>query len=136
MKTNRMLALTTVLALAVSPSVALSANVASANVALANAASDPIPDIVFVPENVQVIEAEKKWFGGFELEAKLADGTLIELTQQVKAFYLDKGFEISHEDLKEDDVELLFIKGQENVEVDIELEHNNLIEYSIDYETK
>ena len=109
---------------------------AAAFAVTAHAASDPIPDIVFVPENAKVTEAEKKWFDGFELEANLSGSSLIELTQQVKAFYLDKGFTISREEIKEDDVELLFVKGQENVDVDIELEHNNLIEYSVDYETK
>lgn len=119
MKINRMLALTTAV-------VALSAH----------AASDPIPEIVFVPENAKVTEAENKWFGGFELEANLTGSTLVDLTQQVKTFYLDKGFEIRHEEVKADDVELLFVKGQENVEIDIELEDNDLIEYIVDYETK
>lgn len=109
---------------------------AAAFAVTAYAASDVIPDIIFVPESAKVTEAEKKWFDGFELEANLTGTTLIDLTQQVNVFYLDKGFEISREDIKDDDVELLFVKGQEQIEVDIELEHNNLIEYSVDYETK
>ena len=102
----------------------------------AHAAQDPIPDLIFVPDNAQVVEAEKKWFGGFELEANIPDGTLLVISEQVKAFYTDKGFELSREEADDDDVELLFVKEQESVEVDIELEHNDIIEYSVDYETK
>lgn len=119
MKTNTLLALTT-LAVAFS----------------AHAAQDPIPDIIFVPEHAQVTEAEQKWFDGFELEANISNGSLTSLSEQAKAFYTDKGFELDREQADDDDIELLFVKEQESVEVDIELEHNDIIEYSVDYETR
>ena len=101
-----------------------------------HAAQDPIPDIIFVPENARVVEAEKKWFDGFELEADISNGSLASLSEQVKAFYTDKGFELEREQADDDDIELLFMKEQESVEVDIEREHNEIIEYSVDYETR
>ena len=119
MKTKIMLALTTV-----------------AFAFAANAAQDPLPEIVFVPENAQVIEAEEKWFGGFELEAKVSGGTLLDISEKAKAFYTDKGFTLSMEQVDADDIELLFVKDKESVEVDLELEHNGVIEYSVDYETR
>lgn len=102
----------------------------------AHAAQDPIPDIIFVPENAKVIDAEEKLRGGFELEADLSDSSLDGLSEAVKAFYTDKGFELRRDKADDDDVELLFVKEQESVEVDIELEHNDIIEYSVDYETR
>lgn len=102
----------------------------------AHAAQDPIPDIIFVPENAKVVEAEKKWFDGFELEADISNGSLTSLGEQVKAFYTDRGFALEREQADDDDIELLFVKEQESVEVDIELEHNDIIEYSVDYETR
>ncbi|ART81573.1 hypothetical protein CBP31_02135 [Oceanisphaera profunda] len=102
----------------------------------AHAAQDPVPEIIFVPDNAQVVEAENKWFGGFELEANISGSTLLDISEQAKAFYTDKGFELSQEQADDDDIELLFVKEQESVEVDIELEHNDIIEYSVDYETK
>ncbi|GGB42638.1 hypothetical protein GCM10011502_14950 [Oceanisphaera marina] len=102
----------------------------------AHAAQDPIPDIIFVPDNARVVEAEEKWFGGFELEADISNGSLASLGEQVKAFYTNKGFELDREQADDDDIELLFMKEQESVEVDIELEHNEIIEYSVDYETR
>ncbi|GAA3715690.1 hypothetical protein GCM10022421_24160 [Oceanisphaera sediminis] len=102
----------------------------------AHAAQDPIPDIIFVPENAKVVEAEQKWFGGFELEADVSGSSIGSISEAVKAFYTDKGFELGREQADDDDVELLFVKEQESVEVDIELEHNDIIEYSVDYETR
>ena len=102
----------------------------------AYAAQDSVPEIIFVPDNAQVVEAEEKLFGGFELEANLTGSSLVGITEQVKAFYTDKGFELSREQTDDDDVELVFVKEHESIEVDIELEHNDIIEYSVDYETK
>ena len=102
----------------------------------AHAAQDTVPEIIFVPDNATVIEAEKKLFGGFELDANLSGSSLSGLSEQVKAFYIDKGFVLSREQADDDDIELLFVKEQESIEVDIELEHNDIIEYSVDYETK
>ena len=102
----------------------------------ANAAQDSVPEIIFVPDNAQVVEAEEKLFGGFELEANLSGATLAGITEQVKDFYTAKGFELSREQADDDDVELVFVKEHESIEVDIELEHNDIIEYSVDYETK
>ncbi|MGO4998613.1 hypothetical protein [Oceanisphaera sp. W20_SRM_FM3] len=119
MKTQIMLALTT-----------------AAFTLTAYAAQDPVPEIIFVPDNAQVVEAENKWFGGFELDANLSGSTLLGISEQAKAFYTDQGFALSQEQADDDDIELLFVKGTESVEVDIELEDNGVIEYSVDYETK
>lgn len=102
----------------------------------AHAAQDPIPDIIFVPENAQVIDAEQKRRGGFELEADISGGSLDGLSEEVKAFYLERGFELRRDRADADDVELVFVKERDNIEVDIELEHNDIIEYSVDYEPR
>lgn len=103
---------------------------------VAQAAQDPIPNIIFVPKNAEIVEAEQKRFGGFELEANVSNDTLSNLSDEVKNFYNEQGFSLHREQADHDDVELKFIKEQESIEVDIELEHSGIIEYSVDYETK
>ncbi|MFP2769322.1 hypothetical protein [Oceanisphaera sp. KMM 10153] len=102
----------------------------------AHAAQDPVPDIIFVPENAKVIEAEQKRRGGFELEADVSGSSLVELSEEAKAFYTRMGFELRRDRSDADDVELVFVKEQESIEIDIELEHNEIIEFSVDYETR
>lgn len=99
-----------------------------------SAFANSMPEAIYVPENAVMVSADKAWIGdGFDYEANVSGTTIAELSAKIIQFYTDAGFVTVENKHDADDAEFVFTRGQERVEIDLDLDDNGVIEYEVDY---
>ena len=92
----------------------------------------PIPDEIYQPARAKVVKADRKGGGEFEAEFRLKGNDVRPIAKKVIRHAKDEGFRLVESDIKRDDADLKFERGDQELDVQIELKDNGRIEYKAD----
>lgn len=100
----------------------------------AGAFAAPVPAEIYKPAGAQTVKADRQGNGEFEYEAELSSKgvSIPSLAKQVIAHAKSKGFKVVESEIKRDDADLKFKRGQHELDVSIEDKDNGRIEYKAD----
>ena len=108
---------------------------AAALVLLSAAASAaPLPAEIYRPAGAHTVKADRQGDGEFEYEARLsARGTSVPaLARKATAHARSKGFRVVESEIKHDDADLKFKRGDQELDISIERKSRDRIEYKAD----
>ncbi|ABR73726.1 hypothetical protein CBG46_03600 [Actinobacillus succinogenes] len=93
-----------------------------------------IPRDIYVPYDADIVKADRKGDGEFEAEFRLdsRDVSVPELAREVIRHARARGFHLEEKDIEHDDADLKFERGDEELDVSIELKDHHRIEYKAD----
>lgn len=93
-----------------------------------------IPRDIYVPDDADVIKAERQGDGEFEAEFRLdsRDVSVPELAREAIRHARSRGFNVEEKDIERDDADLKFKRGDDELDVSIELKDHHRIEYKAD----
>ncbi|MDG2960468.1 hypothetical protein P7L91_06345 [Bisgaard Taxon 10/6] len=100
----------------------------------ASAGAASIPRDIYVPADADIIKADRQGGGEFEAEFRLdsRDVSVPELAREVISHARSRGFHLEEKEIKRDDADLKFERGDEELDVSIELKDHHRIEYKAD----
>ncbi|HBO38114.1 MAG TPA: hypothetical protein DD638_05580 [Pasteurellaceae bacterium] len=100
----------------------------------ANVMATQIPKEIYKPRDAKIVKADRQGNGEFEAEFRLhADKTNVrDLAKRVISHALDHDFSIKERKIKNDDADLKFKRGKQELDVSIELKDKGRIEYKAD----
>ncbi|TDQ59772.1 hypothetical protein EDC45_0432 [Mesocricetibacter intestinalis] len=96
--------------------------------------ANQVPEVVYQPKDAQLIKQQHKHNGEYEATYSLPGNDVRPLAQEVEAYAKSKGFNVVKSEIRPDDAEFTFRRDRQELEVSIEAEKNNLIEYEVDFE--
>lgn len=93
-----------------------------------------IPSEIYRPYGAKVIKSDRQGNGEFEAEFRLnaQDTSVPRLAKQVISHAKRKGFHVTESKIKHDDADLKFERGDQELDVSIELKDKDRIEYKAD----
>ena len=99
-----------------------------------NSFAAPIPHEIYYPHAAKVVKAERKGGGEFEAEFRLHDRDISvpALAKKVISHAKRQGFRVEESKIKHDDADLKFERGDQELDVSIELKDKGKIEYKAD----
>ena len=94
----------------------------------------PVPSEIYKPAGAKTIKADRQGNGEFEYEAELSsqNTSIPALAKKVIAHAKDKGFKVVESEIKRDDADLKFKRGNQELDVSIEDKDHGRIEYKVD----
>lgn len=100
----------------------------------ASAFAAPVPSEIYKPAGAKTIKADRKGNGEFEYEAELSSRhtSIPALAKKVIAHAKRKGFKVVESEIKRDDADLKFKRGNHELDVSIEDKDHGHIEYKAD----
>ncbi|QLB16106.1 hypothetical protein A6B40_00175 [Mannheimia varigena] len=90
-----------------------------------------VPSEIYQPRG-ELVKADRQGNGEFEVEYRVKGNDVRSLAQQTIAHAKKKGFRVVESEIKRDDADLKFERGDQELDVQIELKGNNRIEYKAD----
>ncbi|MBS6285772.1 hypothetical protein [Haemophilus parainfluenzae] len=90
-----------------------------------------IPSEIYRPHGAKVSKTDRQGNGEFEAEFRLnaKDTSVPRLAKQVISHAKRKGFHVTESEIKHDDADLKFERGDQELDVSIELKDKDRIEY-------
>lgn len=100
----------------------------------ANTFAASIPREIYFPQDAKVVKADRKGGGEFEAEFRLSDRntSVPALAKRVINHAKRHGFRVEESEIKHDDADLKFERGDQELDVSIELKDKGRIEYKAD----
>lgn len=100
----------------------------------ASAFAAPLPSEIYRPAGAKTIKADRQGNGEFEYEAELSkhNTSIPSLARKVIAHAKSKGFRVVESEIKRDDADLKFKRGNQELDVSIERKNRGRIEYKAD----
>lgn len=95
-----------------------------------------LPSEIYRPAGAQTIKADRQGAGEFEYEAELSArrASIPSLARKVIAHARSKGFRVVESEIKHDDADLKFKRGNQEMDVSIESKGQGRIEYKADFD--
>ena len=90
-----------------------------------------IPNEIYRP-NGQLVKADKQGNGEYEVEYRLKGNDVRGLAKRVISHAQRHGFRLKESDIERDDEDLKFKRGEQELDVKIEVKEHNRIEYKAD----
>lgn len=90
-----------------------------------------IPSEIYRP-NGQLVKADKQGNGEYEVEYRLKGNDVRGLAKRVISHAQKHGFRLKESDIERDDADLKFKRGEQELDVQIEVKDHNRIEYKAD----
>lgn len=90
-----------------------------------------IPSEIYRP-NGQLVKADKQGHGEYEVEYRLKGNDVRGLAKRVISHAQKHGFRLKESDIERDDADLKFKRGEQELDVQIEVKDHNRIEYKAD----
>ncbi|MBN6065867.1 hypothetical protein [Aggregatibacter actinomycetemcomitans] len=91
-----------------------------------------IPGDIYKPRNAEVVKVDRQGRGEYEVEFRLYGDDVRPLAKRVIEHAKDRGFRIEESEIKRDDADLKFKRGDQELDVSIELKNKDRIEYKAD----
>lgn len=93
-----------------------------------------VPSEIYKPAGAETVKADRQGQGEFEYVAELSarKTSVSALAKKVIAHAKSKGFRVVESEIKRDDADLKFKRGQQELDVSIEDKDNGRIEYKAD----
>ena len=94
-----------------------------------------IPSDIYKPRNAEVVKVDRQGRGEYEVEFRLYGDDVRPLAKRVIEHAKDakdRGFRIEESEIKRDDADLKFKRGDQELDVSIELKNKDRIEYKAD----
>ncbi|WP_109077660.1 hypothetical protein [Aggregatibacter kilianii] len=91
-----------------------------------------IPSDIYKPRNAEVVKVDRQDRGEYEVEFRLYGDDVRPLAKRVIEHAKDRGFRIEESEIKRDDADLKFKRGDQELDVSIELKNKDRIEYKAD----
>lgn len=91
-----------------------------------------IPSDIYKPRNAEVVKMDRQGRGEYEVEFRLYGDDVRPLAKRVIEHAKDRGFRIEESEIKRDDADLKFKRGDQELDVSIELKNKDRIEYKAD----
>ncbi|MCP1659238.1 hypothetical protein [Neisseria perflava] len=100
----------------------------------ASAFAAHLPSEIYQPAGAKTVKADKQGDGEFEYEAELSarNTSIPALAKKVIAHAKSKGFRVVESEIKRDDADLKFKRGNQELDVSIEDKDHGRIEYKAD----
>ncbi|WP_294088824.1 hypothetical protein [uncultured Actinobacillus sp.] len=90
-----------------------------------------IPSEIYRP-NGQLVKVDKQGSGEYEVEYRLKGNDVRGLAKRVISHAQRHGFRLKESDIERDDADLKFKRGDQELDVQIEVKDHNRIEYKAD----
>lgn len=91
-----------------------------------------IPSDIYKPRNAEVVKVDRQGRSEYEVEFRLYGDDVRPLAKRVIEHAKDRGFRIEESEIKRDDADLKFKRGDQELDVSIELKNKDRIEYKAD----
>ena len=91
-----------------------------------------IPSDIYKPRNAEVVKVDRQGRGEYEVEFRLYGDDVRPLAKRVIEHAKDRGFRIEESEIKRDDADLKFKRGDQELDVSIELKNKDRIDYKAD----
>lgn len=91
-----------------------------------------IPSDIYKPRNAEVVKVDRQGRGEYEVKFRLYGDDVRPLAKRVIEHAKDRGFRIEESEIKRDDADLKFKRGDQELDVSIELKNKDRIEYKAD----
>ncbi|ASK27803.1 hypothetical protein [Neisseria chenwenguii] len=100
----------------------------------ASAFAAPMPHEIYKPAGARTVKADRQGNGEFEYVAELRGrrGSIPAIAKRVIAHARHNGFKVVESEIKRDDADLKFKRGNQELDVSIEDKDNGRIEYKAD----
>lgn len=90
-----------------------------------------IPSEIYRPHG-ELVKADRQGNGEYEVEYRLKGNDVRDLAKTVIAHAKQHGFRVTESDIERHDADLKFKRGDQELDVQIEVKNNNRIEYKAD----
>ncbi|WP_373766907.1 hypothetical protein [Glaesserella sp.] len=94
--------------------------------------ADAIPIEIYDPIDAEIVKADRKGRGEFEAEFRLRGDDVRPLAESVIDHAYDEGFRLEESEIDREDADLKFRRGDQRLDVQIELKDRYRIEYKAD----
>lgn len=91
-----------------------------------------MPSEIYKPAGAQVVKADRKGGGEYEAEFRLRGNDARGLAKRVISHARSQGFHVVESGIERDDVDLKFERGDQELDVQIEVKDHGRIEYKAD----